>query len=177
MKLLMRDEAKRKEHTIFVTIFAALMVMLAIVVMLIPSIGSICILQLLERFNIRYTRISQADLRKNPLRDTGWGVSSTVISVAILSIFAVIFVVPLVQNWPYQTQFTLAHVQAVFADSELQTVYLHSLGMALCTAFFGTLLACSLPSWALWRPTAPPSSPPGAPCPRGTSGSSRALPW
>ena len=65
-------------------------------ILLIPSIGSICILQLLERFNIRYTRISQADLRKNPLRDTGWGVSSTVISVAILSIFAVIFVVPLV---------------------------------------------------------------------------------
>ena len=125
-------------------------------ILLIPSIGSICILQLLERFNIRYTRISQADLRKNPLRDTGWGVSSTAISVAILSIFAVIFVVPLVQNWPYQTQFTLAHVQAVFADSELQTVYLHSLGMALCTAFFGTLLAygaalitarSTLPKW------------------------------
>ena len=72
-------------------------------ILLIPSIGSICILQLLERFNIRYTRISQADLRKNPLRDTGWGVSSTVISVAILSIFAVIFVVPLVEEWPYQT--------------------------------------------------------------------------
>ena len=35
-------------------------------ILLIPSIGSICILQLLERFNIRYTRISQADLRKNP---------------------------------------------------------------------------------------------------------------
>lgn len=34
MKLLMRDEAKGKEHTIFVTIFAALMVMLVIMVML-----------------------------------------------------------------------------------------------------------------------------------------------
>ena len=41
MKLLMRDEAKGREHTIFVTIFSALMVMLAIVVMLIPSIGTI----------------------------------------------------------------------------------------------------------------------------------------
>lgn len=40
-------------------------------ILLIPSIGSICILQLLERFNIRYTRISQADLRKNPLRVRG----------------------------------------------------------------------------------------------------------
>ena len=34
MKLLMRDEAKGREHTIFVTIFSALMVMLAVVVML-----------------------------------------------------------------------------------------------------------------------------------------------
>lgn len=33
MKLLMQDEAKGKEHTIFVTIFAALMVMLVIMVM------------------------------------------------------------------------------------------------------------------------------------------------
>ena len=110
-------------------------------IMLIPSIGSICILQLLERFNIRYTRISQADLRKNPLRDTGWGISSAVISVAILSIFAVIFVVPLVEEWPYQTGFSLEHFAAVFTDSELITVYWHSLVMALLTAFLGTLAA------------------------------------
>ena len=110
-------------------------------IMLIPSIGSICILQLLERFNIRYTRISQADLRKNPLRDTGWGISSTVISVAILSIFAVIFVVPLVEEWPYQTGFSLEHFAAVFTDSELITVYWHSLVMALLTALLGTLAA------------------------------------
>ena len=37
MKLLMKDEAKGKEHTIFVTIFAALMVMLIIMVMLMAS--------------------------------------------------------------------------------------------------------------------------------------------
>ena len=110
-------------------------------ILLIPSIGSICILQLLERFNIRYTRISQADLRKNPLRDTGWGVSSTAISVAILSIFAVIFVVPLVEEWPYQTSFSLEHFAAVFTDSSLITVYWHSLVMALLTAFLGTLAA------------------------------------
>ncbi len=69
-------------------------------VMLIPSIGSICILQILERFNIRYSRISNADLRKNSLRDVGWGLSGTVISAGILAIFAVIFVVPTVEEWP-----------------------------------------------------------------------------
>ncbi|WP_242962833.1 ABC transporter permease subunit [Pseudoflavonifractor sp. An85] len=109
--------------------------------MLIPSIGSIAILQILERFNIRYNRISQAELRKNTLRDTGWGLSGSVVSVAILSIFAVIFVVPLVEAWPYQTGFSMEHVQAVFTDSSLLASYGHSLLMALLTAALGTLVA------------------------------------
>ena len=37
MKMLMRDEAKGREHTIFVTIFSALMGMLAIVGMLMAA--------------------------------------------------------------------------------------------------------------------------------------------
>ncbi len=109
--------------------------------MLVPSIGSICILQLLERFNIRYNRISQAELRKNALRDTGWGLSSAALSLGILAIFAVIFVVPLVEEWPYQTGFSLEHVQAVFSDSSLLGAYGHSLLMALLTAAAGTLVA------------------------------------
>lgn len=109
--------------------------------MLIPSIGSIVVLQILERFNIRYTRISNAELRKNTLRDVGWGLSGTVVSVGILSIFAVIFVVPLVEAWPYRTGFSLEHVQAVFTDSSLLGAYGHSLLMALLTAALGTLVA------------------------------------
>lgn len=109
--------------------------------MLIPSIGSIVILQILERFNIRYTRISNAELRKNTLRDAGWGLSGTAVSVGILSIFAVIFVVPLVEAWPYRTGFSLEHVQAVFTDSSLLGAYGHSLLMALLTAALGTLVA------------------------------------
>ncbi len=109
--------------------------------MLIPSIGSIVILQILEQFNIRYTRISNAELRKNTLRDVGWGLSGSVVSVGILSIFAVIFVVPLVEAWPYRTGFSLEHVQAVFTDSSLLGAYGHSLLMALLTAALGTLVA------------------------------------
>ena len=109
--------------------------------MLIPSIGRIVILQILERFNIRYTRISNAELRKNTLRDVGWGLSGSVVSVGILSIFAVIFVVPLVEAWPYRTGFSLEHVQAVFTDSSLLGAYGHSLLMALLTAALGTLVA------------------------------------
>lgn len=110
-------------------------------IMLIPSIGSICILQILERFNIRYSRISHAELRKNFTRDFGWGFSGIIISVIILSIFAVIFVVPIVEEWPYKTRFSLEHFAEVFTDSELLNVYGHTLFMAVLTAFLGTLVA------------------------------------
>ena len=49
MKLLMRDEAKGREHTIFVTIFSALMVMLAIVVMLMASATAVSVTLQLDK--------------------------------------------------------------------------------------------------------------------------------
>lgn len=111
------------------------------IIMLMPSIVSILLMRYLERYNIRYDRISRAELRNNVTRDTTWGLSSTILSALILLVFAVIFVVPMVQYWPYQTTFTMEHVKDVFADSSLQSIYLHSLFMALLTAFFGTLVA------------------------------------
>lgn len=111
------------------------------VIMLIPSIGSICILRLLERFNIRYNRISDVELRKSLARDTSWGAAASTLSVFVLSIFAVIFVVPMVEEWPYKTGFSLEHFHAVLADSELLSSYTHSIIMSACTALFGTLLA------------------------------------
>lgn len=111
------------------------------VIMLIPSVGSICILRFLERFNIRYSRISDVELRQDRLRDTGWGTAGSVSSLLVLSIFAVIFVVPMVEEWPYKTGFSLAHFRNIFADSELLLSYTHSIIMSVCTALFGTLLA------------------------------------
>ena len=111
------------------------------IIMLIPSVGSICILRILERFNIRYSRISDVDLRKNPARDISWGVGSSILSILALSIFAVIFVVPMVDEWPYKTGFSLEHLRDVLADSDLLGSYIHSISMAFCTALFGTLLA------------------------------------
>ena len=109
-------------------------------IMLIPSVGSICILRILERFNIRYNQIDRTEPHKNVLRDTGWGALNTAIVVLVISIFAVIFVVPCVQAWPYQTGFTLEHFRSVFADHQLLAVYGHSLELSLLTAALGTLI-------------------------------------
>lgn len=108
--------------------------------MLIPSIVSIALLKYLERYNVRYTKISQIEMKKNRIRDGICGGISTFIILCILAIFAVIFVVPLVQEWPYQVNFTLEHVMDVLNDWSLFGVYQNSLFVAFCTALLGLLV-------------------------------------
>lgn len=108
--------------------------------MLIPSVISIILLKYLERYNMRYNKISQVELKKNPVRDGICAVGSTVILVCVLAIFAVIFVVPLVQEWPYQVHFTLDHVRDVLNDQSLFGVYQNSILVAVCTALIGLLV-------------------------------------
>lgn len=108
--------------------------------MLIPSVISIALLHYLERYNIRYTKISPADIRKNKVRDGVFFAGSSLILLALLSVFAVIFAVPLVKEWPYQTSFTFRHVIDTLTDNSLFGVYKNSLFVAVCTAFGGLLI-------------------------------------
>lgn len=110
-------------------------------IMLIPSVGSILLLRILERFNIRYNRIEKVELKKNPARDASWGILDSIIIFAVIMMFAVIFLVPFVEAWPYKTDFTLGHFKSVFADQQLTSVYLNSLKLSLLTAALGTIIA------------------------------------
>ena len=69
-------------------------------VMLIPSVISIGVLKYLEKYNVRYNKISQEDLKKSPVRDVVFGILSVAICICVLSVFAVIFVIPLWRNGP-----------------------------------------------------------------------------
>ena len=111
------------------------------VMMLLPSIVSIALLRYLEKYNVRYQKISVMELPKNRGRDWLCGSGSGLIILGVLSIFAVIFIVPFVQDWPYQTGFSMEHFRAVFQDAGLMGVYKNSLYVALLTAVFGTLAA------------------------------------
>lgn len=111
------------------------------IIMLIPSIVSITVLNILEKYNVRYNKISPIELKKSKKRDITCAVASAVIMIGILSIFAVIFVVPFTEEWPYRTSFTLEHFQTVFEDSSLYGVYTNSLMVAIVTALVGTLMA------------------------------------
>lgn len=109
--------------------------------MLIPSIVSILFLNYLEKYNIRYNKISPMELKKNRIRDTVFGGLSLALCVMVLSIFAVIFLIPFVSDWPYQLSFSLDHVKAVLFDEGLSSVYKNSLFVAFLTACAGTLVS------------------------------------
>ena len=51
-----------------------------------------------------------------------------------------IFVVPFVEEWPYQTSFTLEHLQAVLNDNSLTMVYRNSIFVAVLTAVLGLFI-------------------------------------
>lgn len=110
-------------------------------VMLIPSIISILMLHHLEKYNVRYNKVSVVELHKNKIRDGSFMGISFLICIAMISIFVVIFLMPFVVQWPYKMEFTLQHFQNVLSDPTLLSVYKNSLFVAISSALFGTLLA------------------------------------
>lgn len=110
-------------------------------IMLIPSIVSVVLLHHLEKYNIRYDKISRIEIYKNKTRDLICGIVSGLICCCILMMFLVIFIVPFVHEWPYELGFTFSHLTSVFQDTELMKVYLNSLCVAFFTAILGTLVA------------------------------------
>ena len=110
-------------------------------IMMVPSVVSITVLHILEKYNVRYNKISPIELKKGVKRDAAFAVLSGAVLVFALSMFVVMFITPFIEEWPYRMNFTLEHVQAVFEDRQLYGVYVNSVMVALLTAFAGTLIA------------------------------------
>ncbi len=110
-------------------------------IMMVPSVVSITVLHILEKYNVRYNKISPIELKKGVKRDAVFAVLSGAVLVFALSMFVVMFITPFIEEWPYRMNFTLEHVQAVFEDRQLYGVYVNSVMVALLTAFAGTLIA------------------------------------
>lgn len=111
------------------------------IMMLLPSIISIALLCYLQKYNVRYNKISQIELKVNRLRDTFWGALSTIILVMVLSMFIVIFLMPFIQEWPYRMAFTTEHITSILSDSAIIDVYLNSLFVSALTAVIGLFVS------------------------------------
>ena len=110
-------------------------------VMIIPSVISITVLHILEKYNVRYNKISPIELKRGVKRDVVFSVLSGLIIFCSLSMFIVMFVTPFIEEWPYRMNFTMEHVQAVFEDRQLYGVYINSVMVAVITALAGTLIS------------------------------------
>lgn len=108
--------------------------------MLLPSIISILVLSYLERYNIRYNKVSDIEMKKSKARDIACAVASAAILLCVVAIFAVIIIVPFIEEWPYRIHFTTEHFVSVFQDAELIMVVKNSVLVAALTAVFGSLV-------------------------------------
>ncbi|MEV9641303.1 ABC transporter permease subunit [Mammaliicoccus sciuri] len=111
------------------------------VFMLIPAVFAVFLLQYLEKFNFHYDKLSEVELLRNRGRDVVLGILSTSVLLSMFAIFAIMFVAPLVNSYPYDLTFTFKHFTDVFQSSDLVNVYKNSVIVALLTALFGTLTA------------------------------------
>lgn len=110
------------------------------IVMLLPSIISVILLTFLERYNIRYSKISVIEIPKNRVRDGVFCGISLLTLFLVSLILAVILIVPLAKSWPYALTPTADHVKAALSDDALLGVYRNSLLVSILTAVFGTLI-------------------------------------
>lgn len=124
--------------------------------MLVPSVASVVMLRWVDRFNFRYNKISKTEVSTNAFRDALYLLYYVLISLALLSVFVVMFVVPFVKQWPYQPYFTLDVITRIVSDSSIWQVYEHSIDVALVSAAVGTIFCYAaalvkarsqLPSW------------------------------
>lgn len=106
--------------------------------MLVPSIASVALLKYVDRFNFRYSRINYRPASRNKVRDALFGCYYLLIAAVLLSVFAVMFVVPFVEQWPYKPNFTLAVLDRILSDAAIWEVYGHSVAVAFVSALFGT---------------------------------------
>lgn len=107
--------------------------------MLVPSVASVVLLRWVDRFNFRYNKISKSEVSVNRVRDGLYLSYYLIITLALLSVFVVMFVVPFVKQWPYQPFFTLDVITRIVSDSSIWQVYEHSVAVALVSAAVGTV--------------------------------------
>lgn len=107
--------------------------------MLLPSVISVLLLNRLQKENVRYSKSIEVEVKENRARDITLCLLSFLILLCILSIFLVLFVSPLVAQWPYNMTFSFDNVKNILGDNTIFSTYLHSLLVSFLTALLGTL--------------------------------------
>lgn len=108
--------------------------------MVIPAAFAVWVLKRSDRLNFRYSQISKAAPMENKTRDRAFLVYFGFLTLVLVAIFAVMFIVPFVENWPYKPNFTMRHAEEILGDPSLWSVYLRSVMVAIISAAIGTAI-------------------------------------
>jgi len=108
--------------------------------LLIPSIISVFVVGYIERLNVRYDKISEIILPKYKHKERTCSVVSCLILLLILSVFAVIFILPFIEEWPYNIHFTFHHLIETFQSSNLVEVVKNSFVVSFISAIVGVII-------------------------------------
>ena len=111
------------------------------VLMLVPAIVSVVLLGALEKLNFQQTTISVTELSSNRWRDITFGTVATIVAIAVIGIFVIMFIAPFTVAYPFNLTFTLDFLKRFIQMDELMTVYGHSILVALFTAIVGVFVA------------------------------------
>ena len=111
------------------------------VLMLVPAVFGIILLKYLDKFQFHYDKVGDTEILEHKGRDIVFGSITMIVFTLILSVFAVMFIAPFVESYPYNMSFSMKHFTSVFSSSDLLNVYKNSLLVAGLTALFGTIIA------------------------------------
>lgn len=113
------------------------------VLMLLPALFGVVFLHYIEKFNFHYDTLTFTDLPQNKLRDLGFALFGIAAVTAIAAVFLVMFIAPLVSNYPYDMSFTTLFLRKALFSNSLLEVYQNSIFVAVVSAALGTLISYS----------------------------------
>lgn len=110
------------------------------ILMLLPAIVGVMLLNYLEKFSFHYDTFTLTELPQNRLRDISFASVSLLTVTAIVAVFLVMFIAPLVKNYPYDMSFSTQFVQNAFFTRAIWDVYENSILVAFASAIMGTVI-------------------------------------
>ena len=113
------------------------------VLMLVPAVVGVVFLRCLDKFNFHYEAVTATALPENRLRDFFFGLLSILTVAAMGSVFLVMFIAPVVKNYPYDLSLTVQFFGKVLSSGTLFEVYENSVLAALASAGVGTVISYS----------------------------------
>ena len=109
--------------------------------MMVPAVGAVALLRWSEKLNFRSTDIVRPMLMPSAARDGAFLLFYEGLAAVLLCIFAVMFIVPFVENWPYKPNFTIQHFIDILGEDDIGGIYLRSIGVAAASAAIGTFIS------------------------------------